>query len=555
MQAPQHSEATNELVIEFARSERSHRGNQTLHMSGLTRRAFLRGALAVGVVGAGVFGSDQVVYHLRQATWARRNRARLVLRGRVVTFQRRSPMLDNGAVYIDHTGQIDSIQRSTDPVPSGYATAPHIDTGGVIYPGLIDLHNHPYHDLHPLSAPPRSTPYTSHQQWQHDSRYQEDIDGPRSPLGDYWTLAKEECLKFVEMKALVGGVTTLQGLGRQLFGAAQPREGWLLRHVEQEWRATAPVAEDFVSLPPVPDPYALLRQTMSAGTAVIHHLAEGSDPSLGRDFELLAQHGCLGPRFIGIHANSLSEEQFQRWGRQGGTLVWSPMSNLWLYGETTDVAAAKQAGLRICLGPDWSITGSKHLLGELKVADLWNRTRLGGLFTDHELCQMATSNPAEALSLQDRIGTIAVGLRADLVVMRDRTADPYRNLIESTEADVMLVISDGRSRYGLPELLAETGTPNMGSLLINGLTRAVSLPDPTIASSILDWSNVLGTLNQVRAAVNLGEGIPGLGDGMQSSLDTLAADHAFLGSISAASIPMGSLTGLRDYYIDLPGAA
>lgn len=523
-------------------------------MRRLTRRTFLRGALAAGVMGTGLLGSDQLIYHVRQAGRTRRQRARLVLRGRVVTFRTRNPLLEDGAVYIDDTGQIESIRRTTDPEPSGYATAPHLDTGGVIYPGLIDLHNHPYHDLHPLDTPPRSTPYTSHQQWQGDSLYQKDIDGPHSRLWVFWALAKEECLKFVEMKALVGGVTTLQGLGREVFGSAAPREGWLLRHVEQEWKGSTPVVEDFVSLPPGRDPYGRPRQTMSEGTVVIHHLAEGSDPSLGRDFESLAAQGCLGPRLVGIHANSLSAEQFQRWGRQGGTLVWSPMSNLWLYGETTDVAAAKEAGLRICLGPDLSLTGSKHLLGELKVADLWNRTRLGRLFSDLELCRMATSNPAEALSLEDRIGRIAEGLRADLVVMTDRRADPYRNLIESTEADVMLVVSDGRPRYGRHEPLAQTSTPNLGSVLINGLTRATSLPDPTIASSILDWNDVLGKLNQVRGALQLGEGIPGLGGGVVSPLDTLAADRSFFGTISTAQIPMGSLTGLRDYYVDLPAA-
>ena len=188
------------------------------------------------------------------------------------------------------------------------------------------------------------------------------------------------------------------------------------------------------------------------------------------------------------------------------------------------------------------------------MADLLNRTRLGRLFTDLELCQMATTNPAEALSLEDRIGTIAEGLRADLVVMTDREADPYRNLIGSTEADVMLVVSDGRPRYGWPELLAETGTPNLGSLRINGLTRAISLPDPTIASSILDWDDVLGTLNQVRGVLKLGERIPGRGDGVVSPLDTLAADQSFFETISAARIPAGSLSGLRDYYIDPPRA-
>ena len=60
--------------------------------------------------------------------------------------------------------------------------------------------------------------------------------------------------------------------------------------------------------------------------------------------------------------------------------MWSPFSNLWLYGATTDVAAARARGLRLCLGSDWAPSGTKNLLGELKVADLYNRASLDGLF-------------------------------------------------------------------------------------------------------------------------------------------------------------------------------
>ena len=49
-------------------------------------------------------------------------------------------------------------------------------------------------------------------------------------------------------------------------------------------------------------------------------------------------------------------------------MVWSPMSNLLLYGGTADIAAALAAGVRIGIGSDWSPSGSKNLLGELKVA-------------------------------------------------------------------------------------------------------------------------------------------------------------------------------------------
>ena len=61
-------------------------------------------------------------------------------------------------------------------------------------------------------------------------------------------------------------------------------------------------------------------------------------------------------------------------------MVWSPFSNLLLYGGTADVARARQEGVLMALGPDWSPTGSKNLLAELKVARLVSEDA-GGVFT------------------------------------------------------------------------------------------------------------------------------------------------------------------------------
>jgi 5-methylthioadenosine/S-adenosylhomocysteine deaminase len=57
-------------------------------------------------------------------------------------------------------------------------------------------------------------------------------------------------------------------------------------------------------------------------------------------------------------------------------VIWSPFSNLWLYRETTRADEATDAGLQVCLGADWSPSGSKNLLGEPKVADSWNKAHL-----------------------------------------------------------------------------------------------------------------------------------------------------------------------------------
>ena len=74
-------------------------------------------------------------------------------------------------------------------------------------------------------------------------------------------------------------------------------------------------------------------------------------------------------------------------------MVWSPMSNLLLYGATSRVKSARDNGVRIGLGSDWAVSGSKNLLGELKVARLASDDMDTG-FTDRDLVAMATRDAA-----------------------------------------------------------------------------------------------------------------------------------------------------------------
>ena len=58
--------------------------------------------------------------------------------------------------------------------------------------------------------------------------------------------------------------------------------------------------------------------------------------------------------------------------KNGVGLIWSPRSNIELYGVTTDVALAKEQGVKIAVAPDWSPSGSDGLLQELKYVATWN---------------------------------------------------------------------------------------------------------------------------------------------------------------------------------------
>ena len=100
------------------------------------------------------------------------------------------------------------------------------------------------------------------------------------------------------------------------------------------------------------------------------------------------------------------------------SLIWSPRSNLELYGSTADVAAAKAAHVKIALAPDWSPTGSDGLLAELNYAAAWNETQKPHLFTDRELVAMATSTPADLVGASDRLGALEPGHDADVLVIK-----------------------------------------------------------------------------------------------------------------------------------------
>jgi 5-methylthioadenosine/S-adenosylhomocysteine deaminase len=246
------------------------------------------------------------------------------------------------------------------------------------------------------------------------------------------------------VKAVVGGTTAIQGSAKMAY----PYEGWLVRNVEYETFKTGEktVYQSALALRNA-DAYRLNRERMKDGNAFIYHLSEGTDPVLIDEYELARTRRILRPRFCGIHCTALGEPQFEEWeqiaedidaaedveGEENGTIVWSPFSNLWLYRATTAVVAARDRGMRVCLGSDWSPSGSKNLLGELKVADMWNGTHLGGEFSAEELCAMATRNPADALGWSARIGRLKEGLHGDVLVTTDRGGSAYRNLIESVE--------------------------------------------------------------------------------------------------------------------------
>ena len=100
---------------------------------------------------------------------------RIVLRGRVVTMNASADVIADGMVCI----QDDRIARVgvwQSPLPAPFTHAPVVDTGGSIYPGLIELHNHPAYNVIPMWSVPQH--FENRSIWRANDNYKRLVSNP-----------------------------------------------------------------------------------------------------------------------------------------------------------------------------------------------------------------------------------------------------------------------------------------------------------------------------------------------------------------------------------------
>ncbi|NUR28889.1 MAG: amidohydrolase family protein [Catenulispora sp.] len=425
---------------------------------------------------------------------------RFALRGRVVTMDAARTVLDDGVVYVEN-GLITAVLPASSPPPASSADLTAVDTGATLFPGLIELHNHLPYNVLPLWQVPKK--YGNRGQWGGSSNpeYHRLVTGPMTVLGQSAELMPA-VVRYVEAKALVNGTTTSQGIA--LFSNAGARRLYrgVVRTVEATDDPALPEASSRIADVEAVDAQRFLAR-LSQGKRLLLHLAEGVDDAAREHFlalEYAPGKWAITENLVGIHCTGLHAEDFTRMADNGASMVWSPLSNLLLYGGTAKIAAAKKAGLTIGLGSDWSVSGSKGLLGELKAARLAS-TAAGGVFSDVELVAMATCDAARILRWDHALGTLAAGFKADITAVKGTSGDAYKTLIDATDQDVAVVVIDGAARYGRTALMKAL-RPSAGSALetkVPGIphTHAVDLvrddPDPAVGNLLLaDAAAIVG---------------------------------------------------------------
>jgi imidazolonepropionase-like amidohydrolase len=358
-------------------------------------------------------------------------------------------VLVGGQVLIDASGTIVCVDCDCSGMP-GALTATQIDCpDGVLSPGLINAHEH-------LTF--QGQPYTdTGERYEHRHDWRLGLRGHTRIRSMSGTVEQQI---WAELRMVMSGVTSINGSGGpngflrnldrlNMEGLGQPDteydtfplddQSGILRTTSCDYGARRTTAMDIAGF----DSYT-------------PHLAEGIDQAARNEY-LCSREGAydlIQPTTALIHGIPLLPQDQAELGAEGAMLIWSPRSNMTLYGDTARVVEYDRLGVPIALGTDWIFTGSMNMLRELQCADMLNAEYFGGHFDDEALWRMATINGAIATATDDVIGAITVGRVADLAIFDGSVHALHRAVIDAAAQDVALVLRGGVPLYGEAPVVA-----------------------------------------------------------------------------------------------------
>lgn len=327
------------------------------------------------------------------------------------------------------------------------------ETGGIIFPGLIDSHNHPSYNSFP-TLQFNNFPFQKRYDWQGTQEYSSWKDKRSEVKSATNTNETGRISKYGEILELMAGCIAIQG---NYSSDIYAHPSVLLYNVEQfPSRAHAEIFPMRMDN----DEVESLRERLACGgvNSVLIHLSEGINQSaLDEFYTWKDDFGLLTEATAIIHGVPYTATEFQSMANVGAKLIWAPMSNMKLYEQTADVKTAKEVGVTIALAPDWTPSGRYNLLEELGYAAYLNKTMFNNAFTNKELCEMVTINAAIACGIEDTYGKIENGYQASVAVIEGNPDDPYGSLISARPKNVKLTIIDGVPRYGDRSLMEQFG--------------------------------------------------------------------------------------------------
>jgi len=173
--------------------------------------------------------------------------------------------------------------------------------------------------------------------------------------------------------------------------------------------------------------------------------------------EYVEESGLFKNNTIAAHCVYLDDEDIKILAKNNVNVVNNPSSNLKLANGFAPVYKMMKNGINVCLGTDGSASNNNlNMFEEMHIAAILNKSveKDTTVLPAFEVLKMATINGAKALGIDNLVGTLEVGKKADMIVIDlDKPhMYPRHNFLSSlvysaSGSDVVTVIVDGKVLY------------------------------------------------------------------------------------------------------------
>lgn len=172
-----------------------------------------------------------------------------------------------------------------------------------------------------------------------------------------------------------------------------------------------------------------------------------------RNVAYLDSLGLSGRHVVLAHCVHLDEAEFQTLANTRTNVAHCPSSNLKLGSGIAEITRMLEAGISVSLGADGAACNNRlDMFTEMRSMALLQKAMHGPqVIPARQALRMATVDGAKALGLEDQIGSLEPGKRADVSVVNlnalhssPYSADPISALVYSAQtSDVRSVVVDG----------------------------------------------------------------------------------------------------------------
>ncbi len=139
-----------------------------------------------------------------------------------------------------------------------------------------------------------------------------------------------------------------------------------------------------------------------------------------RPLTRLRELQLLNPSLLAVHAVHLEPTEIAELAAHGCNVAHCPSSNLKLASGIAPVPAMQARGVNVGLGTDGAASNNRlDVVTEMRTAAMLGKGSTGDAtaISAHRAIEMATLAGARALGLEDTIGTLTVGKRADMIAI------------------------------------------------------------------------------------------------------------------------------------------